>query len=276
MAGLLQHFLISLRMNFRNPQALIMGYLVPLFFLIAFRALYATMPPLQKEFAMAVTISILGGACFGLPVALVSERDRGVWRRYRLVPAPTWAFVVSVMAVRYLLIISSTLLLLAVAMGVFKMPLPARPLELFAACSVSVVSFLGLGLVIAMLANSALAVQYMGQCIFLPMLILGGVAVKIELLPVWAREIALFLPGFYAVRVMNECILPKGLGLSGKHALFDLAALTLIGLACCFIAVKLFRWETEQKRSVGAKAWALLALLMWLGVGVVVQYLKLA
>src|ERR1700741_2095564 len=104
MAGLLQHFLISLRMNFRNPQALIMGYVVPLFFLIAFRALYSTMPPLQKEFAMAVTISILGGACFGLPVALVSERDRGVWRRYRMVAPPTVAVVLRVMGWRYLVL----------------------------------------------------------------------------------------------------------------------------------------------------------------------------
>ena len=36
---------------------------------------------------------IVGGACFGLPTALVAERERGVWRRYRLLPVPTSSLV---------------------------------------------------------------------------------------------------------------------------------------------------------------------------------------
>ena len=38
-------------------------------------------------------------------------------------------------------------------------------------------AFLGLGLVIAMLADNVPAVQALGQCLFLPMLIIGGIAV---------------------------------------------------------------------------------------------------
>ena len=33
-----------------------------------------------------LTVTALGGACFGLPTTMVSERERGVWRRYRLAP----------------------------------------------------------------------------------------------------------------------------------------------------------------------------------------------
>ena len=50
---------------------------------------------------------MLGGACFGLPTTMVSERERGVWRRYRLTPVPIWAFIVSTLAARYVLLLSA-------------------------------------------------------------------------------------------------------------------------------------------------------------------------
>src|SRR5260221_5412316 len=84
MNGFAQHLLTSLRLNFRNPQALVFGYVVPLFFLIAFGALFHNnKDPLRDQLGQVLTISVLGGACFGLPITFVSERERGVWPRYR-------------------------------------------------------------------------------------------------------------------------------------------------------------------------------------------------
>jgi ABC-2 type transport system permease protein len=267
MSGFIQHFLISLRLNFRNIQALVFGYFVPVFFLFAFKGLYATRPPLMREFGQLLTISTMGGACFGLPVTLVSERDRGVWRRYRLAPMPTVWFMTSVLLARFAMIASSALVVFGVALAM-GMPVPARPGELIAAYSVSAFAFLSLGIVIAMLANNTGAVQAMGQCLFLPMIILGGVGVKLSSLPEWARVASSFLPSNYSVCVMTECIIPKtGTGLHTHQAYFDLLALTLIGLSCCLIGVKLFRWEPEQKNSRGAIAWAMGALLVWAAIG---------
>ncbi|MES1194648.1 MAG: hypothetical protein ABUL65_02055, partial [Opitutus sp.] len=88
-AGLFRHFVLTLRLNFRSKQALAYGYLVPVFFLIAFGSVFrGDTPPLLAEMGQILTISILGGACFGLPTTLVAGRERGVWRRYRLLPVP--------------------------------------------------------------------------------------------------------------------------------------------------------------------------------------------
>ena len=70
-----------------------MAICFPLIFLFAFWALYRDDPvPLVLHLGQLVTITVLGGACFGLPTTIVSERERGVWRRYRLTPAPRWLF----------------------------------------------------------------------------------------------------------------------------------------------------------------------------------------
>ena len=52
--------------------------------------------PLALHLGQLVTITVLGGAGFGLPTTLVSERERGVWRRYRLTPAPRWLFIAAI------------------------------------------------------------------------------------------------------------------------------------------------------------------------------------
>ena len=77
--GFARHLATSLRLHFRNRMALLYGYLFPSIFLGAFWVLYRWEPvPLVRHMGELLTISILGGACFGLPTTLVSERERGV------------------------------------------------------------------------------------------------------------------------------------------------------------------------------------------------------
>src|SRR6185312_4381538 len=127
-SGLVHHFLLVLQLNFRTKQALIYGYLVPVFFLLAFGSVFRTdTPPLLSEMGQILTISILGGACFGLPTALVAERERGVWRRYRLLPLPTLALVFSTLCARLLIIGSAAVMQIFLARLVYHTPLPLHP-----------------------------------------------------------------------------------------------------------------------------------------------------
>src|SRR5580704_16397015 len=101
MNGLLHHLVLSFKLNFRSKQAIIYGYLVPFFFLIAFSVVFGSQPPLQKEMGQLITVTILGGACFGMPTTMVAERERGVWRRYRLLPTAIGGIILSAMIVRF-------------------------------------------------------------------------------------------------------------------------------------------------------------------------------
>jgi len=74
---------VGLVLNGRNRQGPIFGYVVPVFCLVAFVAIFSSGQKIEKTIAPLIVISVLGGACFGMPITLVNERDRGVWRRYR-------------------------------------------------------------------------------------------------------------------------------------------------------------------------------------------------
>lgn len=265
MNGFLAHLAISCRLHLRNRMALIYGYLFPLIFLIVFWVLYRhESVPLLRHLGELLTVTILGGACFGLPTTLVSERERGVWRRYRLTPVSTWTLVGSTVIARYLIIVSAGLLQFGVALAV-GMTAPAHPFALALAFTVTALAFIGLGLLIAMMADNVPAVQALGQCVFLPMLVIGGVAVPIGSLPAWAQQLARFFPGRYAVESMQAATTGSDLG----DMPFSLMALALTGLAGAVAGTKLFRWDAQQKFAArSGKGWLVAILAAWLAVGV--------
>ena len=189
-----------------------------------------------------LTITILGGACFGLPTALVAEREQGVWRRYRLLPVPIAWLVLSAMLARMLLVASAAMVQLALARAIFGAPFPDRPAAAALAFAFVTAAFLGIGLLIAALAENVPAVQALGQCIFLPMILIGGVGVPLAALPLWAQRIAGFMPGRYAVEVLAT-LLQRRRAVSRGARLSRFAALTAIGVAAGAAGTKLFRWE---------------------------------
>lgn len=274
MRGFLQHLWMSLKLNFRNPMAVVMGYLLPIIFLLVFGAFLNT--PRYKmadQMGQLLTISILGGACFGLPIAFVSERERGVWRRYKLTPMPTRNFVISLLVARFLLVLTAGILQIILARLIYGTPLPLHPIQLFIAFTFATFAFLGIGLIISMVASSTTAVQAWGQAIFLPMLIIGGVAIPLRMLPKWGPHVASFLPGRYAVHAMDAAV--RKAGIFGNWNWFALLALLMIGSAGFLAGVKMFRWENDQKIGARGFFWALVALGMWLVVGMAAEALGL-
>ena len=264
--GFLEHLRIALRLTARNRMALVYGYGFPLFFLLSFLVLYRLDdPPLIRHMGELLTIGALGGACFGLPTSLVGDRERGVLRRFRLTPMPAGALLTGTLIARYLVVLSAALCQLGLSMAIGRW-LPAHPIGLLVACSFVIFALLGLGLVLAAMADTVPAVQALGQCIFLPMLILGGVAVKLEALPAWVLPLSAFIPGRYAVEAIQACT--NGDGLTATR--FQLVALLTIGAAACVAGVRLFRWDSGQRfASVPNKSWIAVALAAWIVVGAV-------
>jgi ABC-2 type transport system permease protein len=264
MHAFLRQLVINLRLHFRNRMAIIYSYLFPTMFLLAFWALYRyEQVPLIRHLGELLTIAALGGACFGLPTTMVSERERGVWRRYRLTPVRTATLVSATLVSRYVLLVMAGLLQVVLAMSL-GMPLPRHPIELVVAFTFVAFAFMGVGLVIAMLADNVPAVQALGQCIFLPMLIIGGVAVPLASLPDWAQRASLYLPGRYAVDIIQATANGEGLGTMAFH----IVALISIGAAGCLAGAKMFRWDREQRFAAEpGKAWVAAALAAWIAVG---------
>lgn len=265
---MVQQLAVTLRLYFRNRMGLLYGYLFPVIFLVAFSVLYRHEDvPLARHMGELLTVTVLGGACFGLPTTLVAERERGVWRRYRLAPVPIGSLVASTMIGRYLILITAGVLQIALAM-IIGMPAPQHLFALWVSFTFVSFAFLGLGLVIATMADNVPAVQALGQCIFLPMLIIGGVAVPLYVLPDWAQHISAFFPGRYAVQAVQAAV--TGDGLDGAR--FSLFALLVIGAAAVSAGAMMFRWDAQQRfMALPRKGWVVVAVGAWAAVGLLAE-----
>lgn len=263
MRGILGQILLNIRLNFRNRMALIYQFIFPTVFLIAFRTLYrGERYPLLLHMGELLTVTILGSACFGLPTGIVSERERGIWRRYKMLPVPAFSILGGVLVTRFLLILTAGLVQLALAMAL-GMPAPEHPWAMLGAFSLAAVAFMGIGLDMSMLVSDVPAVQALGQSIFLPMLIVGGVAVPLANLPSWAQHISVFLPGRYAVELIQSRVTGGG----ADHAAFNSILLLTIGLAGGVAGLLAFRWDRTQR----ASPWIALALVGWLIAGLAAE-----
>lgn len=264
-AGMLRHALLTLTLNFRAPQPLVYGFLVPLLFLLAFGAVFrGETPVLRNQMAQLLTISILGGACFGLPTALVAERERGVWKLHRLLPVHTGWLLAGTLLARVVLVCAAGALQVLVARLLYGTPLPQNPALFAAAYACACLAFLGIGLLIATWARGVPSVQAIGQCLFLPMLMIGGVGIPLALLPDWAQLLSGFMPGRYAVNLLHESYVDA-------HGLAPVAfdALALLAIAGCSLTagLVLFRSDPETPRARGSAKWTALAAAAWLAVG---------
>ena len=153
---------------------------------------------------------------------------------------------------------------MAAARALYHTPLPEHPWVAAGAVVLVTGSFLGLGLLIAAVANDVPAVQALGQCLFLPMIMIGGVGVPLLALPNWAQATASFMPGRYAVELLERayCGVPP---LDGGY--FGLAALGIMGLSAGVAGVGLFRWDTGTPVGRRQAIWVVAPLAAWLAVG---------
>ena len=263
--GVCRHFWSALLLNLRSKQALVYGYVVPIFFLFAFASVFRSEEPvLLHRMGQLVTITILGGACFGLPTGLVAERERGIWRRYRLLPVSISLLLISTLLARIVIVLSAVVLQVLLARLVFATPLPADLLATLVVFAVVVVAFLGLGLLIAGLARDVPAVQAIGQCLFLPMIMIGGVGVPLATLPEWAQRISGFMPGRYSVDLLQRPFTAEPLW---EGAGFSVLALLVIGGAALLAGANLFHWDSTVRHTWRDRLWVALALAAWLVVG---------
>ncbi|WP_298196993.1 ABC transporter permease [Novosphingobium sp.] len=252
----------NLLATLRNPLALIYGWLFPLFFLAGFWALYRDDPvPLALHAGQFFTVTVLGSAAFGLPTQMVFERETGLWRHYAITPAPRWQFVVALVVARAVLLCGALLLQHGAARALGMPPLP-HPFSTVLALAISALCFLCIGALIGNVAPNVPAVQALGQCLFLPMLIIGGVAVPLASLPDWALPLSNLLPGRHAVVAIQTAVTGTGTWAAG----FELAALAGHGGLALLAAVVLFRWEPGAPLRPSRGTWLIVPLLgAWLG-----------
>jgi ABC-2 type transport system permease protein len=258
---------MDIKLALRLRAVIFFNYLFPLIFFFTFATFLSRSSdkgPMVFVVTLSVTLGVMGSGFFGAGIRAIQEREMNILRRYKVTPITPAPILVGSMVTGWIIFIPYIVVLLLLAHFLYQMPLPAHMLQLLVFISLGLIAFRSLGLVIASVANTMQEGTILVQLFYFPMLLLGGATFPEERFTGVMKTIHQFVPATYLVRGMRSMMLDgKGLGQNWSAAL-ALVVTTVVG---GLVAMKLFRWEKEEKIRGSAKLWVMVVLLPFIVMG---------
>ncbi|HXN92130.1 MAG TPA: ABC transporter permease [Candidatus Sulfotelmatobacter sp.] len=160
----------------RNNRALLLSFALPLVLLFALFANKRGIVLGDPRFrvAAALTLGMASIAILGYSMTVARDREKGVFQRLRVTPAPTWTIMTSRLLVQVAAILAMALVLLVAADLFVGVSLTAEAYLLTFICVIfSSALFLGVGQALAGLVKSADTLNAVGRIAYIPLFALG-------------------------------------------------------------------------------------------------------
>ena len=271
---MLNSYLTQIRMNLlltlRNRMALFFSFIFPLIF-FGVGSMGAGGGNPTQFLSIVLGLAVLGGGLFGVGMRAVQDREQNILRRFKVAPIGPGEIIVSGLVTALALQVPNIAFMIVLAHRFLGAPWPTQPISLLVFVSLGLLAFASIGGIIAALVNSMQESALVIQLFYFPMLLLSGITIPIVVFPVWLQTVAQFIPSTY----FNSGLQPI---LRGKETIFDnlasAGALALTALVATLLAVKLFRWEKEEKLRPAAKFWLLAVLGPFLVLGAYQMHAK--
>src|SRR5271154_2506613 len=213
----------------------------------------------------AILTTTVMGSFWGLSVQLVTFREQGILRRFRLAPLGAGPMLASSILSNYFLVIPVVVFEILVCRWAFHMQSWGNLWAIFLLVSVGSATFSALGLIVASVTNTMQETQMINNLIWMGFLFLSGATIPLAIFPLWLQRVALFIPAQYLATGLESA----ATRLATPHEVLEDVAALLLGLLVAFeISRRLFRWEPEAKVPGRAKLWVLAALVPFLAFGV--------
>lgn len=193
----------------------------------------------EVKLPIFATIFIVLGAVLSLIAVISIYREGGILKRLRATPLRP-VTILSAHVVVKLLLSSVTLALLVLAgKRFYPVELDVSFVRFTLALSLSTLSILSIGFVVASLVPTARFAQPVGSALLYPMLAVSGLFVPLELFPPIWRVVGNLLPVTHAVTLL------QGIWTGGAWGDYWLSiwALVLNFAVCTTISARVFRWE---------------------------------
>ncbi len=257
---------IRIRLALRTRAFFFFSVVTPIAFLFLFVGVFgrgnaAAVPYL---FAAVLALTVMG-SFWGLSIQLVTFREQGILRRFRLAPVGAGAMLASSIVSTYFLILPTVVLEFLLARTVFHLDRWGNLWGVWMLVTLGTATFASLGLIVASVTNTMQETQVINNAIWFIFLFLCGATVPLPALPGWIQRVALFLPATYLVTGLQQ-VLVRSLSVFKVGA--ELLALAGGAAVAFFISLHLFRWEPEAKITRRSKAWAAATIVPFLLLGI--------
>ena len=239
----------ALRGFLRDPSALIFTAFFPILLLLLFNAIFTGVTDFNGTHVRApayytasiIAYEIMLVSFSSLLVRVTTNRERGLLKRFRGTPMPSWVYLFSEIARTLVVVAATVAVLVAVGALFYHVTLSARLLAgLVAYLVVGVFCFSALALALTRLCRTADAASAIGPLAATILAFLSGVFIPVAVMPAWMLDLGKVFPLEHLARGLQAAfLLPGSTGITGV----DLAVMLAWGAAGLVTAVALFGWE---------------------------------
>ena len=233
---------VESKLFLREPLALLFTLAFPLVVMVVIAGVFASSSGAAfrgvggSEYYVAGYVGVVIGSIglVSLPAHVAAYHERGILRRFRASSIPIWAVLGTQAIVSFGVAVLSSLLLVLVAVPLYRFDFPRSFPGLVLGFVVSGLSFLALGLLLATVFRSTRAAQAIGLSLFFPMWLLSGAGPPAAVMPATMRRVGDVLPLTHVVRAVQDPWF--GLGLPRADLVFLLVLLLAAGGLTAVIA----------------------------------------
>jgi ABC-2 type transport system permease protein len=253
---------IRMRLAMRNRTFLFFSLFMPLGFLFFFILVFARTDAGWTAYILGAILTMtVMGSFWGLSVQLVTFREQGILRRFRLAPIGAGPMLASSIVSNYLMTMPTVLIELLVCRFAFHMTSWGNLWAVFLLVTFGSVAFSSFGLIVASVTNTMQETQIINQLIWTGFLFLSGATIPLATFPGWIQRVSLFLPATYLATGLEAATTNLA---TINEIVTDVVALSIGVIVSFEISRRLFRWEPEAKVSPRAKLWVVVAMIPFL------------
>ncbi len=269
MTAFLHHLAYDFRTGLRDKTQMLMFYLFPLFFYAMMGLLMGKVNPtfLAAMTPAMIVFAGMSSTLLALPGPVVSARENGVYRSFRIngVPAMNIVLIPMLGTILHMAICAAVIALTAGPLFGATLPLPGRELAGVGVFLATAFCLAALGMLIGVISPNTRATVLFGQALYLPSIMLSGMMIPLDMLPKGLIPAALLFPGTHSMEAFRGATM--GLP-AAVNPLLAVLALLASGTIALGLSVYLFDWDSRPTGKPRAKWLAALALLPFVVIAV--------
>ncbi|HWB91051.1 MAG TPA: ABC transporter permease [Puia sp.] len=232
----------DLTTQWRNRRATILVILIPAVILISWKGLVPRIGA-ANVLANCITVGLNAIGLMGYTNSIARDRDKGIFQRLRITPAPRWTIMVSRLTVQLMMIAIVTLILFIVGFQSDHITMTAKGYVLaFLASIVGGAIYLSLGQVIVGLIRNAETVNVVTRLVYF-IFIMVGMFASIGLLGKKLGDISLWSPYGTVQHILADALNPNTWNTQSSMALLVTIGYTIV---FTFLGIRWFRWQSSK------------------------------
>jgi len=228
----------------KHRRALVISLVLPVFVLISTTGNKATQKFGGAEFVigLAIAYGLLSTSLIGYALTVARDREKGVFQRLRVTPAPTWTIMTSRLAMQVVANLIISIAVVIIGSQIHHLSLSAGTYALVLLVSILAGAvFLSIAQALVGLVKSADSVQAIARVLFAVLILLGLLGQSGALGAFWS-SVARWTPVGVVMTLFA--------GVLGLHPWYSRDTLSLLAcfgyiVVCAGIGIRWFQWDAR-------------------------------